>query len=143
MNKGMLFNPRYGRIGLFAFPFALVIEGLGAIIEYLGYVSLAFSLYLGTVDLLFAAAFLSAAVLLGVVISTSALLVEEMTYKRYPSLKMVSVLFLFGFLENFGYRQLNAWWRFKATFDYISGKKSWGEMTRTGFKKNTENKGTP
>jgi len=135
LNKQMLFNPKYGRIGLLAFPFAFIIEGLGAIIEYLGYISFGVSLYLGTLDTLFAVAFLSAAILLGVIMSSAALLVEELTYKRYPSLKMVMVLFFIGILENFGYRQLYAWWRLKATYDFLLGKKSWGEMKRTGFSK--------
>lgn len=138
MNRQMLFNPKYGRVGMIAFPFALFVEGFGAIVEFVGFITFLISFYLGTVDTLFAIAFLSVAVLLGIVISTSALLVEELTFRRYPGLKMVLVLFLIGILENFGYRQLYTWWRFKASFEFLRGKKStWGEMTRTGFSKPT------
>ncbi len=136
MNKQMLLNPKYGRVGLMAFPFALFIEGFGAIIEFLGYISFSVSFYMGTLNPLFAIAFLLSTILLGIIMSTSALLVEEMTYRRYPSLGMVLVLYIVGIFENFGYRQLYAWWRIKATFDFIIGKKSWGEMKRTGFSKN-------
>lgn len=134
-NKKMLLNPKYGRIGLIATPFAFFVEGLGPIVEIAGYISFATSLYLGTVDTLFAIAFLAAAILLGVVISTSALVVEEITFRRFPRLKMALTLFLIGILENFGYRQLNAWWRLKAIFDFLFGKKTWGKMERIGFQK--------
>jgi hypothetical protein len=36
-------------------------------------------------------------------------------------------------LENFGYRQLNTWWRVRGLFEWASGAKSWGVMTRRGF----------
>jgi hypothetical protein len=36
-------------------------------------------------------------------------------------------------LENFGYRQLNNFWRIKGYWQYIRSENDWGEMTRTGF----------
>ena len=131
----MIFNPKYGRIGLLAMPFALIVEGIGPIIEFLGLISFLLSWYLGTLDALFAITFLSAAILLGVIMSTSALIVEELTFRRYPQLKMILILFLIGILENFGYRQLHAWWRLMGIKDFILGNKAWGDMARTGFKK--------
>lgn len=141
LNREIMFNPRYGRIGFFALPFALFIEGLGPIVEFVGLVTLITSWYLGTLDALFAGAFLSAAILLGVVMSTSALVVEELTFRRFPQTGMIVKLFIMGILENFGYRQLHAWWRLMAIKDFIFGKKAWGEMTRTGFLKKPANSG--
>lgn len=43
------------------------------------------------------------------------------------------ILFVYAVLENFGYRQLNTWWRFKASLDHILGKRGWGKMERKGF----------
>lgn len=134
-NRRMLFNPAYGRIGLIAMPFAFFFEGFGAFIEFLGYASLVITWSLGTLDTVFAITFFSAAVLLGIMMSTSALVVEELTFRRYPKISMVLTLFIIGIIENFGYRQINSWWRLLATFDFLSGKKGWGEMQRTGFQK--------
>jgi hypothetical protein len=36
-------------------------------------------------------------------------------------------------VENFGYRQLNSWWRVKGIWQFLRNKKGWGEMTRRGF----------
>lgn len=134
-NRKMLLNPAYGWIGMLALPFAFFVEGFGAFIEFVGYASLFASWMLGTLDVYFAAAFFSAAVLLGIMMSTSALVVEELTFRRYPKISMVLTLFLTGIIENFGYRQINAWWRLLATIDFLLGKKGWGEMKRTGFHK--------
>jgi cellulose synthase/poly-beta-1,6-N-acetylglucosamine synthase-like glycosyltransferase len=134
-NRRMMFNPAYGRIGLIAMPFAFFFEGFGALIEFLGYASLVTAWLLGTLDAVFAVTFFSAAVLLGIMMSTSALVVEELTFRRYPKISMVLTLFITGIIENFGYRQINSWWRLLATFDFLLGKKGWGEMQRTGFQK--------
>lgn len=41
---------------------------------------------------------------------------------------------IFGiFIQNFGYRQLNTIWRIQGWWEFLRKKKSWGEMTRTGF----------
>jgi len=38
-------------------------------------------------------------------------------------------------LENFGYRQISSYWRFKGTVKTLLGiKGTWGKMTRKGFK---------
>ncbi|MDH5561503.1 MAG: glycosyltransferase [Deltaproteobacteria bacterium] len=134
-NKKMIFNPTYGRIGMFAMPFAFFVEGLGPIIEVTGVFTLILAFYLGVVDSFFSIAFLFAAVLLGVVMSSSAIIIEEFTFRRYPSLKMVLTLFFYGILENFGYRQINVIWRLIGIYDFLRKKKSWGKMTRKGFKK--------
>jgi len=36
-------------------------------------------------------------------------------------------------IENFGYRQLNNIWRMRGWWQFVSGKKSWGEMKRKGL----------
>jgi hypothetical protein len=35
--------------------------------------------------------------------------------------------------ENFGYRQMNSWWRLRGVIDYCKGKRGWGAMTRKGL----------
>ncbi|MDH3227508.1 MAG: hypothetical protein OEM67_10535, partial [Thermoleophilia bacterium] len=39
---------------------------------------------------------------------------------------------VFSVLENFGYRQLTAWWRLVGLWQGLHGRSSWGAMTRTG-----------
>ena len=132
-NKRMLFNPKYGIVGLYGLPFFFLFEMLGPIVEFAGYVFFFSSWYLNIVDLPFAMLFLAAAILLGVILSASSLVLEELSFRRYPKTLHLIILTIYALLENFGYRQLNTWWRFKAFFDYVLGKKGWGKMERKGF----------
>jgi len=134
-HRTMLLNPRYGRIGMVAMPYYILFEGLGPLVEVAGLVSVAVSASLGRIDLMFGLAFFCAAILLGVVMSLSALALEELTFHRYPGKGMILMMVFLGIAENFGYRQLNSWWRLKGTLNYLRGSRQWGEMARRGFSK--------
>jgi hypothetical protein len=60
-------------------------------------------------------------------------LLEELSFRRYPNPRDLAVLLSMGVIENFGYRQLSAWWRVKAFWDFFRGSKQWGTMQRKGF----------
>src|SRR5438034_6609785 len=55
--KGMLFNPRYGRVGLIAMPFFAFGEMLAPLVEVAGYVITLGGLLLGAVNTNFALLF--------------------------------------------------------------------------------------
>jgi hypothetical protein len=42
-------------------------------------------------------------------------------------------LLMYSVIENFGYRQMHAWWRFRGTLQKLFGVSSWGRMERRGF----------
>mgnify|MGYP002621234440 CR=1 FL=1 len=132
-HRTMIFNPRYGRLGMFAVPFFLIFELLAPVIELFGWIVLILAIIFGAVNLQFSLVFLSAAILLGMVLSVSAILCEEFTYRRYPKIKDILYMTLFAFVENFGFRQMHMWWRLKGIWDFIKGNKEWGTMTRKGF----------
>ena len=123
-----------GRIGLFAMPYQLLIEFFGPLIETVGYVVIILSFIAGIIDTRFFVLFLVMAVAVGVFFSTTAILLEEITYKRYPRLKDLLMLLFYGVVENFGYRQLVAYWRTKAVIrSLLPGKKRWEHITKHGF----------
>lgn len=132
-HKKMLFNPRYGVIGLLAMPFFFFFEMIGPIIELAGYIVFLLSFLFGMLNLQFAILFLTVAIILGVVLSVSSLVLEELSFKRYPRYLHVVKLFFFCIMENFGYRQLHTWWRFRGIVDYLKGEKMWGAMERKGI----------
>lgn len=133
IHRKMLFNPAYGRIGLFAMPYALIVEGLGGFIELFGLIGSVTFWALGMLDGSFALAFLIVSLLYGVIVSLSALVLEELSFRRYPRISQILVLAVIGLLENFGYHQITLWWRIKGIIDYYRGKTGWGTMARTGF----------
>ena len=136
IHKKMLLNPRYGIVGLFAMPFFFFFEMLGPIVELLGYIVVPLSLYFHVINVQFAVLFFFVAFVFGIVLSLSSLVLEELSFRRYPKYSQVLQLFVFAVLENFGYRQLHAWWRFKGIIDFFKGSKQWGKMEKKGFETN-------
>lgn len=132
-HRKMLLNPRYGRIGMFAFPYFYILEMLGPLIELGGYLSFVVALFLGAVSPLFVIAFLLVAFFLGIALSIAAVGLEELSFRRYHRLSDLVRLFLLAIFENFGYRQLSTFWRVKGTLTALQGKKTWGRMEHKGF----------
>lgn len=140
MYRRMLFNPKYKWVGFFALPYQLFIELLGPVIEFLGYFVVTVSFIFKIIDLEFFLLFLTMAILVGVFFSTGAILLEEITYRRYTKLRELLTLLLYGVLENFGYRQLVALWRTGAVLKFLfSRDKKWEVVRKSGFDAPPEN----
>ncbi len=133
----MLFNPRYGAIGMSSMPYYLFIELLGPVFEFIGYIATIMLFVRGTANLDMAILFFIVSLLYGVMFSVGGVLLEEISFRRYPNPKHLVLLLFIGVLENFGYRQLTAWWRIRAFFDYARGQRGWGKMQRKGFRVGT------
>ncbi len=67
--------------------------------------------------------------------SSFSILYEELSYHQYKKKKDILKLFLSALIEPFFYHQMNLWWSIRGNIDFLTGKKSWGEMTRKGFTK--------
>lgn len=132
-HKVMLFNPRYGVIGMVVFPFFAIFEMLGPLLELVGLVFVTFSYFLGVVDVPFMCLFLLVSVLFGVMLSVLSLMLEELSYASYPRWRDLLRMSLYAVLENVGYRQLTLWWRVKGMWSFLRGQKQWGAMVRKGF----------
>lgn len=135
IHRRMLFHPTYKVLGWLAFPYFLFIELLGPLLELFGYIAVITGFALGVINVQIFLLFFMVAVVYGVMFSVGAVILEEISFHRYPRLRDLVKLLLFGVIENFGYRQITVWWRVKSFWDYFRGVKSWGVMTRTGFKK--------
>ena len=132
-HKDMLFNPKYGRIGMVCLPYYWIFELVGPVIETFGYLFIPISWLLGVVNVWFMVSFFLVAVLYGTILSVGALLLEENTFRKYPDLRQLLRLFLFSFVDNFGYRQLNTVYKVEAMFGFRKNKSRWGELKRKGF----------
>jgi len=136
--RGMLFNPRYGRVGLIAVPFYALGEMLAPLVEVFGYVIIVAGLMAGVVNVSFALLFVLVAWGYGMLLSLWAVVLEEVSFHRYRRFGDLVRLVLFATLENFGYHQCGVWWRLRAFFTRRGRKHGWGEMTRRGFETATK-----
>ena len=130
----MLFNPRFGVIGTLALPYFLLFEMMGPFIEVLGYLSVIAAYFLGILNKEFFLLFLLVAVFYGVFLSIAAVLLEEISFRRYPGWEDLARLIWYSIWENLGFRQLLALFKVKAFFDFIARRRRWGDMGHKGFR---------
>jgi len=133
--KGMLFNPRYGRVGMLSMPFFAFGEMLAPLVEVFGWVVTVIGLSAGKLNTSFALLFVLVAWGYGMLLSIWAVVLEEVSFRRYRRFGDLLLLLLYASLENFGYRQRTVWWRLKAFVTVWKRRQVWGEMTRKGFAK--------
>lgn len=132
--KDMMFRPRYGRIGSLALPYYWAFELFAPLLELAGLVLIALGLLFGVVHPEYALTFTLVAYAYGMFVSVAAVCAEEFSFHRYAGWRDLGIVLAACVLENFGYRQLTAWWRMHGWWQALSGQKQeWGAMTRTGI----------
>lgn len=132
LNKSLITNPRGGTVTWVAIPFYVIFELFGPILEVLGYVFIIICGSMGWISWPEAGIFLGLAIGLGVLLSTSAIMLEELSFHMYPRFGQLAVLYLVAILENFGFRQLTAIWRFHGLIRWLGGREhKWETLTRS------------
>jgi cellulose synthase/poly-beta-1,6-N-acetylglucosamine synthase-like glycosyltransferase len=138
VHRDLLFNVRYGAVGLLAYPFFLFGEALSPLVEMFGYIGVAAAVIFGVVDFQFVWLFLSVVVLYGMLLSVWAILLEEVSFRRYTRVSDSVRLLLTSIVEAFGYRQVTLYFRLKAFWGVLRGDRRWGAMKREGFNSRVE-----
>ncbi len=133
LTRGMLFRPRYGRIGFFALPYLWLFEFAAPVIEIMGIVTIILAVLLGALSHTFFLQFLIFGYAFATVISIGSVLQEEMTYKRYNDWQDVVRLVSYCFFEHFPYRQMHMFWRLQGIWQYLRGDHVWGALKRKGM----------
>ena len=131
-HKVMLLNPKYGRIGMVAYPYFWFMEGFGPAVEVLGYAAFTVAFIFGWVALEFVVAFLLLSVFSGIALSLAAVALEELSFRRYTGGRDFGRLLVLSVIENFGYRQYLAFARFKGLIMALLGRHNWGTMEKKG-----------
>ena len=132
-HRGVMFNPKYGTMGMVVFPYFVIVELMAPVVEFIGLLGLVLGLAIGAINMPFAILFFLVAYGLGAVLTLMTLVMEEASFQRYDSFADRALLVLWALLENVGYRQLTVIWRLQGIWKYLRGSKSWGAMERKGF----------
>jgi hypothetical protein len=130
-HKKMIFNRSYGVVGLLALPYFLIFEIIGPIIEFQGYVMVIIAAFLGIIDARLGLLLFIATILMGIIVSISALFIAERE-SDYFKLGDLFKLILYAFLENLGPRQIISFWRLRGQFRVIFRDSGWGQIKRKG-----------
>jgi cellulose synthase/poly-beta-1,6-N-acetylglucosamine synthase-like glycosyltransferase len=151
-HRGMLWRPKFGRIGLFALPAFWLFEYYGPLVEVTGYLFILFLFLMGLVlDQQFLSydyllAFLAVSLGYGALVNVLAVVVGAWRFRYgladrlqrhllpFSRRREVLILLLYAMLENFGYRQLTLYWRLRGLWDAWRGKTGWEKFGRVGFR---------
>ena len=143
-HKKMMFNPRYGRLGMITLPTFLLMDLISPIAEIIGYLLMFIFVILGWLSPFFFFVTSMMIFSFGVLISVMSLALEQDEIQRFSRPRDLWLVLLTAVLENFGYRQLNSIWRIRGLYQYFTGVKStWGKMERKGFQVSSEQQTSP
>jgi cellulose synthase/poly-beta-1,6-N-acetylglucosamine synthase-like glycosyltransferase len=134
LHRGMLFRPRYGRLGTLSLPFLWLFEAISPFVEMLGYFLVPTSILAGALQLEMAVLFLPLAMAYGALLSEMAVGVEMLLLNRYSTLGERTTLLLASLIEVVGYRQVLVFERFRANFQVWSKRGKWGSARRLGIR---------
>ncbi len=130
----MLFNPRYGRMGLVVLPYNFFFELIAPVIEAIGIIFYIVMAILGVINWQFAVILLVFVYTYAIMISTLAILWDQWSFRYYKSWKEVAYLCLTPFMEFLLYHPLTVFFAIKGYLNFLLGTKSgWGNMQRQGF----------
>lgn len=144
-HRGMLLRPKYGVIGMVTMPWFLFFELLSPVIEVLGlmYFLLLLACFgverwvnpdLDLVNPPIVVILLTASLLFAMFVTLVALLAEEVSFRRYRGIPDLFRAMYAAVEENFGYRQLHAFWRLGGIVEVLrKSRHDWGDMQRKGF----------
>ncbi len=130
---GLMFSRSGGWPGWVAFPYMVVFEWLGPLVELFGYFWTLYAWWAGFISWTAFTVFLLVSIGLGVLLSVAGVLLEQLSFQMYPKVTQMFRLVLVAVAENLGYRQLNAWWRIVGLYRWATQKEGgWGTMKRKG-----------
>lgn len=133
-HRRLLFNPFYGRLGLIVMPYNFLFELIAPVIEAVGIIYYIIMIITGNINTPYAILLLVFVYIYSVMITTLAILWDQITYKTYKSWRETFSLCLMPFFEMLIYHPLVMLFSLRGYFNFITGQKhSWGNMQRQGF----------
>ena len=132
--RRMIGNFRFGTVGLFPLPYIAFFEGLGPLLEVGGYVVTIVAASFGYLNWKSCGVMIAVSVLFGVAVTLLAVLLNDVTSRRYMRGRDLALLVAVAIFESFGYRQLNSVWGCVGTVQALTGKGGWGSMKRKAFR---------
>lgn len=134
-HKKVFFNPRYGIMGLLAFPVAALYEWWAPVIQVLGIFYFIYLVFINSVFWPFFLVLLFFVYLFGIAFTTWAILYDHFAYHKYRNTWQILKLLFIAWIEAFTYNPMNSFFSLKGNYEYFlkGKKKGWGDMSRKGF----------
>jgi cellulose synthase/poly-beta-1,6-N-acetylglucosamine synthase-like glycosyltransferase len=127
-HRKMLFNPKYGIVGMLTLPYFLFIEAFGPLITFMGVISIIVLYIFGLANPYAIIIFFLLEFVWGIMLNIFALYLDLFTKHAYKGYISYFKLLLLSFFEPFFYKPLLKAELFIATFNFMNA--NWGEIKR-------------
>lgn len=138
-HRKMMFNPKYGKLGMVSLPYWFFFEFLGPLVEFLGYIIFIVFLLFGIINWSFFTILFALVISMGFLYSIYGILVDLVSHQVYTKRKDFLTLIGTAFSEPFYFHPIVVKAGVNGFIDYFKKSHGWGEMTRQGFNQNTKN----
>lgn len=138
-HRKLMFNPKYGKLGMISLPYWFFFEFLGPVVEFLGYIVFFVLLVLGVINWPFFIVLFALVLSSGFLFSIYAILVDLVSHQVYTKRKDFVSLIGTALLEPFYFHPMVVKAGVKGFVDYFRKSHAWGDMTRQGFNQETKN----
>jgi len=115
----MLFNPAYGITGMFTYPFYLLVETFGSVVELTTYLLIIASLIIGIFDFKAAVIFFLLSAGFSTFLTIATMLINIITFNKYEKIADTLKLFFYSIIEMIGFRQYSIVIRTCGIFKYF------------------------
>ncbi|WP_234110032.1 MULTISPECIES: sulfatase-like hydrolase/transferase [Chryseobacterium] len=132
-HRKLMFNPKYGKLGMVSLPYWFFFEFLGPLVEFFGYIVFIVFLLLGIISWPFFLVLFALVISTGFLFSIYAILVDLVSHQVYNKRKDFTSLITTAILEPFYFHPLVVRAGVSGFIDYFKKSHAWGEMTRQGF----------
>jgi poly-beta-1,6-N-acetyl-D-glucosamine synthase len=127
--RRMMFNPRYGSVGLLGLPYYALIEVLAPIFQVLSVVTVPIAWWIGDVSLRDLALFVLTIGFANGFLTNIAVLLYDASSRAYPLKDLVRLLLL-GPADIVLYRPILFWAQARGLVEFLRGDKGWNKFER-------------
>lgn len=134
-HKDMLFNYKYGKIGMISLPYYWFVEAAGPVIELLGLLYIILSFFFGKIYFEFMLTLSILFIIYSSFYSLGAIQLDNALSGKYLGVRALFRLVIISLTDLFWFRPLSVYWRLEGIYRTIKGNTDWGVMERAGFGK--------
>ncbi|NND16783.1 MAG: glycosyltransferase [Eudoraea sp.] len=133
-HRDMLFNPRYGRLGMLSYPYWLFYEWLTPLLEFFGFFTVVVFYLLGILHWKFFIALTAMIYTFAIMFSIYAVLMDVFSYNQYRRTRDILTLIGWALVEPIFFHPIAVWSAVRGNYKKLIGANAgWGQQVRKGF----------
>ncbi|HOF20198.1 MAG TPA: glycosyltransferase [Bacteroidales bacterium] len=133
-HRKLFFNPNFAKLGMLGYPYWMFFEWLAPLVAFAGFIYTIILILTSGINWPFYLLLFIFVYSFAVMLTTWAILFEEITFHKYRRKRDVFRLVATAFIEPFFY-PVHTWFAVRGNFEALRGKKGWGKAERSGFEK--------